>query len=46
MTQKLKRVSEILIPLMKEYGLGAKINEYKILKIWDLARRQSPISVL
>lgn len=34
---KFEKVSDILAPLMRDYGLGAKADEYKILRIWDRA---------
>ena len=35
MAYKFKKASDILSVLMKDYGLGAKTHEYKILKLWD-----------
>lgn len=37
MKSKFQKVSDVLSTLMKGYGLSSKINEYKILKIWDEA---------
>lgn len=35
MKLRFQKVSDVLFSLMKEYGLGAKADEYRIMKIWD-----------
>jgi hypothetical protein len=37
MKSKFQKVSDVLSTLMKGYGLAAKTDEYRILKIWDVA---------
>jgi len=35
MSSKFEKASDVLSTLMKGYGLGPRLDEYKILRIWD-----------